>query len=99
MPLGNLISAGKKIYDDAKRQQAADAPAFIPSMGKRNSMPTTSTRVSAREAMAAPVTKPAPKAKPKANPNDMGRAMGGMLGNTAKTLNQRKKVIDSNSNY
>ena len=95
-PLGNIISAGKKIYDDAKRQQAADEPAFIPSLGKRNSMPTTSTRVSAREAAAAPVvTKPAPKAKPKANPNDMGRSMGGMLGNASKALNQRKKTIDS----
>jgi hypothetical protein len=96
MPLGNLISAGKKIYDDAKRQKAADEPAFIPSMGKRNSMPTTSTRVSAREAMAAPVTKPAPRRR--ADPNDAGRVMESMgmgAGKAAKTLNQRnKKMLD-----
>ncbi len=95
MPLGNIIKGVKKMYDASKD---TDEEAFIPSMGKRNSMPTTSTRVSAREA-AAPVAKPAPKPAPKrrADPNDVGRAMESMgmgAGKAAKTLNQRKKMLD-----
>lgn len=92
MPLDAIIRAGRKIYESAKDME--EEP-LIPSLGKRNSMPTTSTRVSAREAAAkvpAPV-KPAPKTK--ANPMDMGRGMGGMLGGAVKAVNQRKKMLDN----
>lgn len=96
MPLGNILKAGKKMYDEGKKSMAAEEPAFIPSVGKRNSMPTTSTRVSARETVAVrPATTPVPKRR--ADPNDMGRAMESMgmgAGKAAKTLNQRKKMLE-----
>ena len=83
------------MYDEGKRVMAADEPAFIPSLGRRNSMPTTSTRISAQEAAAAKPapTKPAPK--PKANPMDIGRGIGGMTGNAIKAINQRKKMLEN----
>ena len=98
MPLGNILKAGKKMYDEGKKGMAAEEPDFIPSVGKRNSMPTTSTRVSARETVAAArpaATTPAPKRR--ADPNDMGRTMESMgmgAGKAAKTLNQRKKMLE-----
>lgn len=94
MPLGNIIKAGKKLYDAA--QDMNEEP-FIPSVGKRNFIPTTSTRVSAREAAApsAPVMpSPEPKVKSKDNPMDMGRGMGGMLGGAIKAGSQRKRMLD-----
>jgi hypothetical protein len=93
MPLGNIIKGVRKMYDAAEDM---DEEPLIPSMGKRNSMPTTSTRVSAKEAAAksAPA-KTAPKRR--ADPNDAGRVMESMgmgAGKAANTLNRRKKMLE-----
>lgn len=90
--LDNIVRSGKKIYDEGNKRQAADAPAFIETLGKGNSMPG-----SARKA-AAPAVKPEAVATPKrrADPNDVGRVMRSLgmgAGEAAKTLNQRKKTM------
>lgn len=89
--LDSLIKAGSKTYNEGAKRKAADEPAFIPSLGKGNSMPTPPGG-QIKPALP-PITKP-PAAKPKADPNDMGRVMDAMgmgAGKASKTLNTRKK--------